>query len=264
MKPVAVVKLREFYNRNLIFGSAVLYNSNVEVPLPLTQHGLAVRTDLSTMPLEDYIYLLLLADTLGLDYVHMHKVYAYVPDRGARRTLASALIMGVIARLLDLCLSLYNELVNLVSQISPKHIQKVIDEGIAQVLRDILINKHLMSDVNQVIRRYIDVPENLIAVTPTCAVCGRRVEFFMLPGDLEPQEVELALTHGIPLEKVKYAGFILDVLAKAAIPPLCRTCRYRWREKVYRLCNELGRKDPDVEVRRLALEELRREVKSSS
>ena len=74
MKPVAVVKLREFYNRNLIFGSAVLYNSNVEVPLPLTQHGLAVRTDLSTMPLEDYIYLLLMADTLGLDYDHIHNV----------------------------------------------------------------------------------------------------------------------------------------------------------------------------------------------
>ncbi len=230
-----------------------------EVPVTLS-YGCEVRVDLTTVPLNIYLYLLAIAEALKLPYVMWHRAYALVAKPGARKTLFLVLILNILHELIKLVVELYEAVKELAEKgMDVKAVQSIVTTTVANVLDSLLFTRSGISEINNLIRQYVAVPENLILYAPTCDVCGRRVEGMLIPGDLAREVDDI---HEVTLEDLNYAVKIIDTLRRNNIPILCRSCRFKLREKLSRLYKECEGKEIDVsKLMKIALDEIRKEVR---
>jgi len=257
---IADVRVLEYFtSQRLYFGKIYLTRRGeiAEVPVVLN-HACEVKTDLNSTPLNVYLYLLLLADALKLPYVMWHRAYALVNSPSGRKTLFLILLLNILHSLTRLIIKLYSELAQ--ESERTRKLTSGLDfrSEVGTVLDVVLFSGRNMSDVNNLVRNFLPVPDDLVLYVPTCEVCGRRVECFVIPGDLQEGKYE---GEYVPPEELLYVSTILRCLKRCNVPILCRSCRFRLREKISKLQEQHGNKLSFEQVLKIALEELKRETK---
>lgn len=232
-----------------------------EVPVPLTQ-SCEVRVDLGTVPLNVYLYLLAIADALRLPYVMWHRAYSMVANPGGRKTMFLVLLLNVLHELVKYIVELYEALVRVLQESSgfTSQVKLMIRSAVCEVLENVLLSNHTSSEVNNIVRSYLSLPDDFVLYAPTCEVCGRRIEGMLLPGELK-QGAGFDDREVVNLEDVLYASTIVDALRKCGIPLLCRMCRIRLREKLSKLQETYGDKVSFEKLIKVALDEVRKEVR---